>query len=275
MLSYQNWKLLNESFGSPINLGVKSKSSIGTIGSLLRDLENHEEALSLEEAKKKMGKVMAKHMKKMGKKKKMLLDDEDEVSDAVDDVDVDVEDDDDDDDGDEEKGCAGKFCGKMSKKKMKKMKKSKKMGADMDMDDDMGMPMKKKKPVIDDMDDEMEDDDEEMDMDDEDLEDEEEETGEDLDGDNEEDEDEDHAAMVNRPMMSKKKSRKNMKKEDADWWASLKRQIAHPQIKYDDGWSRYQEDSLLPPTDPNAEVAQKEPGPGDVGYAPQGRIGGF
>lgn len=113
-------------------------------------------------------------------------------------------------------------------------------------------------------------------MEDDDLESAEEETGEDLDGDEEEGEDMAHKEKVMGPMFSKKKSKKGMKAESAEedeWWASVKSMLGPaPNTKYSDGWSEYHEDALLPPNDPNAQVSQ-EPSPGDVGFAPQQRLG--
>jgi hypothetical protein len=77
---------------------------------------------------------------------------------------------------------------------------------------------------------------------------------------------------MDAPMMSKKKSKKKMKSEafldnDDEWIASVKGMMnSNPNQKYDDGFTRYYADSLLPP-----EEKKRQPGPGDVGYAPQGR----
>jgi hypothetical protein len=125
-----------------------------------------------------------------------------------------------------------------------------------------------------------------------DLEAEEEETGEDLDDDGEEGESEEHVAKMKAakgkahtalamgggddeeaPLFSKKKSKKKSEKksekkmqkesvdEDEDWMASVKSMLgATVDVKFDDGWSAYHD-----PLDPL---------PGEVGYAPQGKIGG-
>jgi hypothetical protein len=74
----------------------------------------------------------------------------------------------------------------------------------------------------------------------------------------------------------KKEAAEPWTKEDAEFLRSLKSQLGATQFKVNkDGWSEYQEDALLPPPrDPNADVTEDgEPGPGDVGYAPQGRVG--
>jgi len=76
----------------------------------------------------------------------------------------------------------------------------------------------------------------------------------------------------------KKNMRKNMRKEaflhnEDEWLASVKSMMTPQNIKNGDGWTEYQEEALLPPTDPNAAVTQREPQPGEVGFAPQGRVG--
>jgi len=269
MLSFQQWRMLNESFAGSYNLGLTNPQNLG--------LHNSSGfGLGLEEAK-------AKHMKKS--KKKMDPDEADgEIVDAAapkDDVDVDIDDDDVDvdDEGDDVDPCGGKkFCGKNSKKKSKKkmMKSKKKMWsdeddaeADLESGDDAGLE----------------------DEDDAGLEDAEEDAGEDLDGDDEEGEDEDHIAAVkgkkkpfppapmDTPMMSKKKSKKKMKSEafldnDEEWLASV-RGMMHSDLnqKFDDGFTRYYEDALFTPVDPNQSVQSDEPGPGQVGFAPSQRLG--
>ena len=76
--------------------------------------------------------------------------------------------------------------------------------------------------------------------------------------------------------MSKKKSKKNMKEGQDPWWDSLKSQLSGGSAnqKFGDGWSEYQtnEEKLLAPSDPNASV-EDQAGPGEVGYAPQQRVG--
>jgi hypothetical protein len=87
-------------------------------------------------------------------------------------------------------------------------------------------------------------------------------------------------ARMKRMKFMKKKMKKEAAepwtKEDADFLRSLRSQMGATQFNVNkDGWTEYQEDALLAPSDPNADVIddEDEPGPGDVGYAPQGRVG--
>lgn len=246
MLSYKQWRMLNESVFPSFTLGVTSPNNLGVVGG---------NGVGLEEAKGK----------KMGKKMHGDEGEDGELVDAIapkDDPDVDV------DDEEHDGGC--RFCGKNQKKSAKKqakhMKKSaKKMWSD---EDDAGGDFEEE---------------------DEDVESAEEETGKDLDGDNEEGEPEDHAEKVAQPLFQKKQGKKQAKKqtkkmkkestdmsdEEQDWWNSVHSMIGAPQTKFSDGWSEYHEDALIPPSDPNAQVAKsEEPGPGEIGFAPQQRVGG-
>jgi hypothetical protein len=76
--------------------------------------------------------------------------------------------------------------------------------------------------------------------------------------------------------MVKAMKESKMTKEQKEFLNSLKSQTGGTFFKQDDdgSWS-VQEDALIPPTDANAEVTQsdEEPVPGEVGYAPQGRVG--
>jgi hypothetical protein len=54
--------------------------------------------------------------------------------------------------------------------------------------------------------------------------------------------------------------------EDIENWKHIMKLMANP-------YYQVTEEMLLTPTDPNAEVQNNEPKPGEVGYAPQGRIG--
>ena len=57
------------------------------------------------------------------------------------------------------------------------------------------------------------------------------------------------------------------------FFASIQEQFGNPAEKFDDGVdSTYGEDSLLSPHDRGEDYAP--PAPGEVGYAPQGRVGG-
>jgi len=96
--------------------------------------------------------------------------------------------------------------------------------------------------------------------------------------DGEEEEQDDDPDITKKPMLMKKnmkKAMKKMKKEDQEWWASVHDMVlSDPENKSWDGFTRIEEDSLIAPTDPNASLnASEEPTAGEVGYAPQGRIG--
>lgn len=172
-------------------------------------------------------------------------------------------------------------------------KKSKKMDADIEItDEDPKNRLVKKlgnaKKDIEKVDDEVEDD--ELDDSDDDDDDEDEELDDsDDDGDDIPDDEEDKDPdITKRPMLMKKKMKKgmkkamkkSMKKEDRDWWNSVHNMVlSEPESKSWDGFSRIKEDALLPPVDSNKGLGDAEPemnanpGPGEVGYAPQTRFG--
>lgn len=115
-------------------------------------------------------------------------------------------------------------------------------------------------------------------------------------------------AFMKKKGMKKKMGKKGMKKEAANpqadflqsfntytapenqmtsddaWWQSVAGHASNPNQKYSDGFSEYMEDYLI---DPNAQAnfvkgngqqvqqaPEQDANPGDIGYAPQGRIGG-
>jgi len=175
MLSYKQWKTLNESILPSFNLGLGQPTNLGIQSAF---------GLGLEESKKAAKK---KAKKKMEKDK---YDDEDEDDDLVepsrkaDDPDVEMMDDEDDDeDGDDDK----KSCGNMSKKMMKSDEKScgkmskKKMWSDQDDEDDDDKE--------DDDDEDMDDEEDMDDKDDEDMDDKDDEDMDDEDMDDKDDED--------------------------------------------------------------------------------------
>jgi len=91
-------------------------------------------------------------------------------------------------------------------------------------------------------------------------------------GDEEDIDDKDVAKDKITLMMSKKKSKKKMTKEQSDWYNSVIGQLnSDPNQKSWDGFSTLEEDALLPPQDQNAGLS--EPGPGEVGFAPSQRVG--
>jgi len=220
MLSYKQWKQLNESVFGSFPLGLSQTQSLG----ISSNVEGAEiEGVELEEGRKKKkvkvvedetgdGEVVAPASKKdepksascgcskCGKNCKNMLSDEDDTDNEEDeDEDEDEEDTEDEDDTDE---------------------------------------------------DEEEDDTDEDDED----EDEEDDTDEDEEDDTDEDEDEDEDKEKAPKMMKKK-----MKKEEREWLGSLLNQIGDPTQKFDSGF-----------TEDNFSADQA--GPGEVGYAPSGRI---
>lgn len=272
MKSYKNWKLVNESL-FPLGL-----SQPRTVGGLVGNTP-------IEESKKKM-------------KGKMH------------DEDVDV---DDEGDGDEHtcscnKNMKKKMKGEDGMKNSKQTpkdhsgekswskEKKKKMGDEMEAP----MMMKKKKPVDDIEDDEedveddhIEDDDDDV-VDDEEGGDDEEEGDEDDDmGGDEDDTDMKKYGFMKKKMKAMKKKMKKMQAEavafeksiseypdmpqdhsqdsEKEFFASLARQFGKPNARFSSGLS---EDMLVPLNDPNApDYVAPEAAPGEVGYAPQGRMG--
>lgn len=206
------------------------------------------------------------------KKKHMDVNPEEDID--VDDADDEIVDD--DDDGDEDVGpkekdsCGeGKFCKKKMQKKMK---------------NECGCDEKGKKNV--EMDDDA-DDDADVDADA---------------GDGEEiEDDEEGGADMKRPLgfMKKKGMKKKMKKEATNpqdefmksfnsytapteqsttedaWWQSVTSHFSNPNQKFSDGFSEYMEDYLIDPEAQKNFLNGGEPKPGDVGAAPQQRMGWF
>jgi hypothetical protein len=77
-----------------------------------------------------------------------------------------------------------------------------------------------------------------------------------------------------------KKMKNKMKKEETEWWTSVQNMLgADPNTKFNDGWTEYQSDSLFTPVDTNSLTQairpDGEPAPGEVGFAPQGRMNNF
>ena len=166
----------------------------------------------------------------------------------------------------------------------KKMKKKMDFGGDVPMDDDdeeedmdvdgaetgdgevVDAKAPKDEPDVDVSDDEVDDD-----------------MGDEGDEDDEDDEEMDDekislkpSMMKKPPMMMKKKSSKKMKKENADFWNSLNNMMELPTMKNFDGiaYGNVSEDALLPPLDPfTGHVLDSTPAPGEVGFAPDTRIG--
>ena len=235
MLKYKQWKQLNESFLGPVTLGLGNPQNLGITGNNFT-LEDLE---AIEEAAKKKG------------KKKMDIGDLDGGDVKIDKVHDDEE--------------------------------------ELDDDEDKEFDAKKK----------VHDDEEELEGDDEDLE-------------GEEDDEENGGVKAKKvidlkgdegggaPMFAKKggkgkkgcgksgkgkkgcgksgKGKKCESAEEQDWWNSLTHQLsADPNRKFSDGTEYlrvHAEDAINPPSDPNAELISDEPGPGEVGFAPENRVGG-
>jgi hypothetical protein len=80
-----------------------------------------------------------------------------------------------------------------------------------------------------------------------------------------------------KPLFSKKsKKAHKMTKEEVEFFKSLQAQTGGIRFEKDEfgAWSPVKEDAVLPPSDPNDGLEADEPKPGEVGFAPQGRVGG-
>jgi hypothetical protein len=285
MKSYKNWKLVNESL-FPLGL-----SQPRTVGGLVGKAP-------LEESKKKMkGKMHdedadddhdeggEEHSCSCDKNMKKKMKGEDGFKNS--------------------KQTPKDHSGEKSWSKEKK----KKMGDG--MDDAPMMKMKKKKPTDDvhDDDDDVEDDhiedDDDVDGGDDDTGGDDDHHDDDHDEEGGDDDDHDHDeeggdemdmkkyGFMKKKMKAMKKKMKAMKEaavqfekdiseypdmpqdhsqdSEKEFFASLARQFGKPNQKFSSGLS---EDLLIPLNDPNAPAYEApEPQPGDVGYAPQGRVG--
>jgi len=288
MLSYKKWKKLNESLlGAPLTLGIKSPASVGNLHSEMGGMEdmggmgNGGVGAMLRHKKKKrppMG-----NGEDFGDEEDIDMDDEE----LEDDEDIDIDDDEleDDEEFEDEEDEFG----------------------DEEDEEDDGFPRKKKPMMAPPMgngmgeqkcpptDDDDEEDEEEVVVDD----------------DDEVEDDEEEIEFQKKKMGSKayqkkmksaayqkkngkkkkmggmgmgmphaklqkknqKKNQKKMTKEEVEFLNSLKQQTGATKFAIGESgfWMPVKEDALIAPTDPNAGVI--EPGPGEVGYAPQGRIG--
>jgi hypothetical protein len=83
----------------------------------------------------------------------------------------------------------------------------------------------------------------------------------------------DMSSYMKKESVKKESAKRKMSKEERLWWESVKSHLvpAQSQVRYNSGLPSVMEDKLIEaPT-----TKKKEPGPGEVGYAPSGRIGGF
>lgn len=237
LLSYKQYKLLNETLGSPITLGLARPNNLGLIGNNLTPEEL--EKIRLEESKRKK--------KKMDDGEEVEIDAETGDGEVVDDEAAPPKD---KPKGSDEGGCD---CDKFTCKKCKKMKNEAKKNMcgddedveDVDVDDE---------DIDEDIDDDDEDDDEDV---------------EDIEG--------GELGMMKKKMKKamKKNAKKGMKKEESEWWNSVYSMLsANPSPKFSDGFTTVSEEYLLPPQDdPNQGLDANQPKPGELGFAPVGRIG--
>jgi len=268
MLSYKQWKNLNESILPSFNLGLANPSKIGMVMQNGFDIEENE----LAEAKK--GK---KHPK----------------------VEVEVK----EEDKDGKKTC-GKMCGKNCGKMCGKMSK-KKMWSDEDdnyEDEEETEEDSEEEEEGDDSEEETEEDADEEGDDSEEEEEEEEEEADEDDSEEDTEEDENDAEAEAEMKFSKKskkkmlkgaqkkldlnkngkldaedfemlRKKKKMKKEETEWWNSVNGMISDPAQKFDDGFGGIFQSQHFTPVDvDNLTVAVREPAPGEVGFAPSGKI---
>jgi hypothetical protein len=283
MLSYKQYRALNESVMPTFTLGIAQPTNLGISSPFGVD-------------ESKMAKKMSKKKMNFGDEEEDDTGDGEMVPPSSDkdspDVDVDLGD-------DKEDGC--KMCGAKSKKTSKK-----KMWSD--KDDDGGEDDEEHEDD-DDGDEGHEDNDEDSDED--------EESGEDLadkgalgpnvgggvggggpmfskkskkkcgadmddkdDDDGDDDEEMDDKGKDKEMFFSKKKSKKNLKKEATDeekWWNSVHSMTGPaPDTKYGDGWTEYQTGGFTPiDTENLTQAVRPEPEAGQVGFAPQKAMGSF
>lgn len=254
MLSYDKWKTLNESiFNGPMTLGLgKPATVLGVMGSrggteAAREVADLE---ALEEAKKKMKKKMFGG----GGDDEEMDDDDGEMGDekVVDDGNGDGDDDviDMDSDSDSDDGeCMGKKCGKGMKKKSKKewseYSALEALQAEMKEIGDKLAFLKGKK-------------------------------GDDSDGgdDSGDDKGDDKAMPFKKKGKDKdkKENLENMSSDDRAFWNSFSSMTdIDLDAKHWDGISVREDQLIEPPTNDGLEY--KEPQPGDVGFAPNGKMG--
>jgi len=95
----------------------------------------------------------------------------------------------------------------------------------------------------------------------------------------EEEEEEDDEDKEKKPLFFCKKGKKCSKmnkKMKKEWHNSVMNQVnSDPNAKFSDGFSKYEEDALIAPTDPNTGLEDQQLKPGDVGWAPVPRVGGW
>jgi hypothetical protein len=70
-----------------------------------------------------------------------------------------------------------------------------------------------------------------------------------------------------------KNMKKKMKSEETEWWNSVESMISNPNEKFDDGFGGIFNNQNFTPIDvDNLTIAIREPAPGEVGFAPSGKI---
>lgn len=89
--------------------------------------------------------------------------------------------------------------------------------------------------------------------------------------------DDDEEMPVKKGCASKKCSmpKKKMTKEQYEFLQSLQSQTGACKFEKNEygNWVPVQEDAIIPPSDPNEAIQDDEPAAGEVGFAPQGRVG--
>jgi hypothetical protein len=293
MLSYKQWKSINESvlpsftlgLSNPLNLGIKAQGGVeldeAGHGHHKKKKDNKEEPevevdVKEDDEKCKCGKKCGMKCGKMSKKK--MWSDEDDQEDEEEDHDEDSEEESEEEDHDEDSEEDAEEM-KFSKKSKKKMLKGNQHKLDanhngkIDAEDFKILKSKKKKMGSDSVQKQI---------------DYHKEVGSD--------------GMPDTPAKGKtinsnknfrggndyqhpyaknmKKMKNKMKKEETEWWTSVQNMLgADPNTKFNDGWTEYQSDSLFTPVDTNSLTQairpDGEPAPGEVGFAPQGRMNSF
>tara|TARA_Y100000034_G_scaffold135726_1_gene208804 strand:- start:1656 stop:2489 length:834 start_codon:yes stop_codon:yes gene_type:complete len=236
MITYKEYKMLMETVTPTVNLGVTTPDAVGGVGNSF----GFTAVDATDEAEDLLASLAETKKKMFGDE---MVDPKDAPpKDSDDDAEKDAEEDSDDDGDDDDKECMKKSKKEeieaealLSEKKCGK-KCGKKMCGDMDGGDE------------EDADDDGEDGDKE---------------------DADADVDPEMALGDDEMAMMKKKS----KKEEDEFFNSLATQLQGDTSKsHKDGISEYLEDAVFTPHNSNSALGT-EPGPGEVGFAPEGRIG--
>jgi hypothetical protein len=290
MQSFKQWRKLNESL---FPLGLNNTPSVAPIQSQFqfdekkknvdKNPEADDDEVEDEDDDTEEDDVEDdKDVKKKSVKVKGKVKDDDEDDD---------EDEDEDEDEDDQAEDEGSFPAFLKKKGMKK-----KLKNECECDG--------KKPLESDKSDEDEDEDEDDKDDEDDMDDDKDDSRNEKNKGGDDGEDEKMGGDIKRPLgyMKKKMKKKNMKKESTDlqndflqsfnsyttpekeataedsWWASINGHMGNSDQKFSDGFTEYLEDYLIDPEVRQNFITgnghQHDPKPGEVGHAPEGRMGG-